>query len=277
MSFHSFNQFNESLEFFIKNAIENVKNEQAQSNSGRIFQYLKHNYADHAFVQTLTEKDLINYLSLNAQNSGSNVKFKKEPDDQQAKNSNRNELELSLNYTISKQKKFPSLNLNLVKTQAQSNNQLLHPPKFVNAKEITLVLISNLLNFKPPFTPIQIIAIESLKKPNIKSILCSFCLGSEKANLLGRFDRFLTCCDCGSSCHPDCLKYSASLTRNLLEKKIKWVCLECKKCSVCFETCNSLLLCDKCDRGFHKKCCRPVLRNRPEGDFICHVCKELSL
>jgi hypothetical protein len=139
------------------------------------------------------------------------------------------------------------------------------------------VLIANLLGFKPPFTPGQIITIESLKKPSVKSNECSFCLNTEQLNPLGRFDRFLTCCDCGSSGHPHCLKYNTSLTQYLQEKNIKWQCYECKRCSVCLETCNSLLLCDKCDRGYHKECCNPKLSKRPKGDFICHVCKEMTL
>jgi hypothetical protein len=162
-------------------------------------------------------------------------------------------------------------------TQSQPTPSASSHEASVTAKDVTLALISTLLGFRPPFTPDQILAIESLKKPYVKSTECSFCLRLEKSNPLGRFDRFLTCCDCGSSGHPHCLKYSPSLTQYLQEKNVKWQCYECKKCSVCLQTCDSLLLCDKCDRGYHKECCRPPLTKRPKGDFICQICKELTL
>jgi hypothetical protein len=102
--------------------------------------------------------------------------------------------------------------------------------------------------------------------------VCSFCLREEKSNPLGQFDRFLTCCDCGASGHPFCLKYSANLVQHLRSNKIKWQCIECKKCSVCLMTCESMLLCDRCDRGYHKECCQPPFAKRPKGSFVCHVC-----
>lgn len=150
----------------------------------------------------------------------------------------------------------------------------------VSAKDLNLDIINKLLGYSPPFKPEQIVRIESLKKPTVlcnqMSELCSFCLRPEKSNPLGQYDKFLTCCDCASSGHTYCLKYSPNLIEHLRTQNIKWQCIECKKCSVCLMTCESMLLCDKCDRGYHKECCQPALSKRPKGQFVCHVCKELS-
>nr|GMD51681.1 histone-lysine N-methyltransferase ATXR6 [Ipomoea batatas] len=49
---------------------------------------------------------------------------------------------------------------------------------------------------------------------------------------------------------------------------------------VCCEECGSgeredeLLLCDKCDRGFHLFCLRPVIASVPEGSWICPSCSS---
>ena len=142
----------------------------------------------------------------------------------------------------------------------------------VKPQDISIDLIEKLLNFKPPYNREQIMTIESIKKPTQPQEICSFCLRNEKSNPLGQFDKFLTCCDCGSSGHTYCLKYSANLIEHLRSKNIRWQCIECKKCSVCLMTCESMLLCDKCDRGYHKECCQPPFQKRPKGSFVCHVC-----
>ena len=99
----------------------------------------------------------------------------------------------------------------------------------------------------------------------------------EKSNPLGRFDEFLTCVDCASSAHPYCLKYSSDLIDFIKTNRLKWQCYECKLCSVCLKTSENIVLCDKCDRGYHKECCQPALSKKPKGQFICHVCKQIYL
>jgi histone acetyltransferase MYST3/histone acetyltransferase MYST4 len=169
--------------------------------------------------------------------------------------------------------------------QHQNQQQIKQPDlkqieSSVSAKDLNLDIISKLLGYAPPFKPEQIVKIESLKKPTVlcnqMSDLCSFCLRPEKSNPLGQYDKFLTCCDCASSGHAYCLKYSPNLIEHLRAQSTKWQCIECKRCSVCLMTCESMLLCDKCDRGYHKECCQPALSKRPKGQFVCHVCKELS-
>ena len=150
------------------------------------------------------------------------------------------------------------------------------------ASEFNADTVFQLLHIRPPYTAEQIIQVESLKSPfvsesnrRLDSSVCSFCLRPEESNPLSRHDNFLTCFDCGSKAHSYCLKYSANLVENINVHKVKWQCYECKRCSVCLNTSDNMLLCDKCDRGYHKECCKPVLSKRPKGQFICHVCKEI--
>ena len=174
--------------------------------------------------------------------------------------------------------------------------QKLHPNSngkqicLVDARELTVDKIESVLAIRPPYRAEDILKIESIKRPVVSRLsslndssssgcsmdsyddLCSFCLRTQNSNPLGKQDKFITCSDCGHSAHPYCLKYSANLIDFLKRPHVKWQCIECKKCCVCLQTCESLLLCDKCDRGFHKECCTPPLRQRPKGQFVCAVC-----
>jgi hypothetical protein len=47
-------------------------------------------------------------------------------------------------------------------------------------------------------------------------------------------------------------------------------------CSVCSKASGTLLLCDGCDTAFHLKCCTPVLRKIPKGDWFCAPCKQAA-
>lgn len=176
-------------------------------------------------------------------------------------------------------------NLHLAKQQTANK---------IPSSELSTQVIEQTLGFTAPYNPEQILKIENLKMPSpvkshsfsssdcssspiSNSDQCSFCLRPEKSNPLGQWDKFITCSDCGQSAHSYCLKYSPSLIEYLkTNPSVKWQCIECKKCSVCLQTCEALLLCDKCDRGYHKQCCQPALQKRPKGQFICHVCKFLE-
>jgi hypothetical protein len=48
-------------------------------------------------------------------------------------------------------------------------------------------------------------------------------------------------------------------------------------CVVCTRTTNAkkMLLCDKCDKGWHMKCMSPPMTVVPEGDWFCVECKAL--
>lgn len=51
-------------------------------------------------------------------------------------------------------------------------------------------------------------------------------------------------------------------------------------CNVSCEQCRSgdrpdeLLLCDKCDKGFHMKCVRPIVVRVPIGSWLCPKCSD---
>ncbi|KAJ0097564.1 hypothetical protein Patl1_27858 [Pistacia atlantica] len=45
----------------------------------------------------------------------------------------------------------------------------------------------------------------------------------------------------------------------------------CEQCR-CGESPDELLLCDKCDKGFHMKCLRPIVARIPIGSWLCPNC-----
>lgn len=129
---------------------------------------------------------------------------------------------------------------------------------------------------KPPFTTTQILGLEAARKAPRASQSCAYCRRPENSNPLGvSSDKFLTCFDCGSSAHAlQCLNYRPDLVDNIRARRITWQCIDCKRCVVCTQTCESLLFCDRCDRAYHKECCQPPLRSIPKSDsWVCHVCK----
>ena len=113
--------------------------------------------------------------------------------------------------------------------------------------------------------------------------MCNFCLSPENSNPLNNFDKFLICIDCGSGAHTYCLtqSHSAQYSSNLIERiqkyNLKWECDACKKCSVCLKASDDVILCDNCDRSYHKECCVPKLNAVPNSFFMCHICKEINL
>jgi len=57
---------------------------------------------------------------------------------------------------------------------------------------------------------------------------------------------------------------SAAVTYSLTQ------CEECKR----GDAAEEMLLCDKCDRGFHMFCLSPILVTVPPGDWICPHCSQ---
>ena len=127
---------------------------------------------------------------------------------------------------------------------------------------------------QPPYSPAQIVKLESQRAEPRPAKLCSYCTRPENSNKKGVFDKFLTCSECATSAHAsDCLNYAPAMIDHILTTRLPWFCIECKRCVVCLQTCESLLLCDRCDRGFHTECCQPPLAQIPSGSYLCHVCK----
>jgi bromodomain adjacent to zinc finger domain protein 1A len=40
---------------------------------------------------------------------------------------------------------------------------------------------------------------------------------------------------------------------------------------------DKMLLCDKCDRGHHIYCLRPILKIKPEGEWFCVECRPKDI
>lgn len=45
----------------------------------------------------------------------------------------------------------------------------------------------------------------------------------------------------------------------------------CEQCALGDKD-DELLLCDKCDKGFHMKCVRPIVARVPNGSWLCPKC-----
>lgn len=50
-------------------------------------------------------------------------------------------------------------------------------------------------------------------------------------------------------------------------------CTLCEECGR-GDSAEEMLLCDKCDRGFHMFCLSPILITIPRGDWICPQCSQ---
>lgn len=106
---------------------------------------------------------------------------------------------------------------------------------------------------------------------------CSVCHGTASSNKSGISEEILSCCTCGYSAHPSCLKYSRDLAVILLNSK--WQCLQCKACSMCDsrEDGEHLLHCESCDCQFHASCLKPPLGRIPKGPWKCSSCSSRKL
>eukprot|EP00094_Tigriopus_californicus_P001166 TCALIF_01128-PA protein Name:"Similar to PHF10 PHD finger protein 10 (Homo sapiens)" AED:0.29 eAED:0.29 QI:0/0/0/0.6/1/0.8/5/0/879 len=103
---------------------------------------------------------------------------------------------------------------------------------------------------------------------------CKICTGDRVRNKIGQPEKLLHCSKCSQSCHPTC----AGLTLELLEyvTKYKWMCTECKVCSLCQDHSDEekMLFCDLCDRGYHTYCVG--LDTIPSGRWQCGKCTVCS-
>lgn len=90
--------------------------------------------------------------------------------------------------------------------------------------------------------------------------------------LTNQSEKFIACFECTKSFHPTCLNFNAKMVQNV--KKYSWLCIECKRCTVCgnSENDDKLLFCDDCDRGYHMYCLKPPINEAPAGDWQCPIC-----
>jgi hypothetical protein len=58
----------------------------------------------------------------------------------------------------------------------------------------------------------------------------------------------------------------------LAKQDLDQACQVCKKTSVKAGGLGTMLLCDKCNEGWHMNCLNPVVRKVPKGDCLCPRC-----
>ncbi|KAH9928673.1 uncharacterized protein B0H18DRAFT_1156648 [Fomitopsis serialis] len=96
---------------------------------------------------------------------------------------------------------------------------------------------------------------------------CGFCQGDDSRNGQGQAERMVSCTECGRSDIAETMHSYA------------WVCHSCKRCEICqkkerevvFQ--NKMVLCERCDRGWHMDCLQPPLEEAPPGSWYCPLCE----
>lgn len=87
--------------------------------------------------------------------------------------------------------------------------------------------------------------------------------------------RMVLCVDCGEAYHLFCASPGVAATERV---RNSWRCPNCKLCEICGTTTahddTALLVCDRCDKGYHTFCLIPPLSAVPEGKWICGVCSD---
>lgn len=59
--------------------------------------------------------------------------------------------------------------------------------------------------------------------------------------------------------------------RHAVVERVDYSDVSCQQCGS-GERADELLLCDKCDKGFHMKCLRPIVVRVPIGSWLCPKC-----
>lgn len=63
--------------------------------------------------------------------------------------------------------------------------------------------------------------------------ICAFCLQTADRPKGDTPKLLISCCECGSSGHPSCLKWGRNPTKVRKALSYDWRCIECKKCEIC--------------------------------------------
>lgn len=120
------------------------------------------------------------------------------------------------------------------------------------------------------------------ERESITQLHCNDC------NRTIRLNRSSKCESCSNHYHKQCLHEIQERKAN--GKTWSWHCcnncyskmqkseekygpIECQICGSPEED-SSMLLCDKCDCGYHMFCLRPILVNVPQGDWFCPKCSK---
>ncbi|GAA94815.1 uncharacterized protein L969DRAFT_97222 [Mixia osmundae IAM 14324] len=99
---------------------------------------------------------------------------------------------------------------------------------------------------------------------------CSFCEGTADFNKEGKPEKLLSCVACGRSGHFSCLQMIEQHIISAVQK-YPWHCIECKACEVCREIDEHLILCDYCDRGWHRECAQADIED-DDSTWRCPKC-----
>ncbi|CAO1630957.1 unnamed protein product [Parajaminaea phylloscopi] len=115
-----------------------------------------------------------------------------------------------------------------------------------------------------------------IKKRATPSQQCAFC--GYRTNKQGQEETLISCCTCGSSGHPTCMRWGRNLRKIAVTQDYAWRCMECKECEVCGEKGDdaAIMFCDRCDRGWHLYCLDPPLAEPPRGQWYCPTCQQLG-
>lgn len=113
-----------------------------------------------------------------------------------------------------------------------------------------------------------------VKDPNKAKRFCSIC-----TKHLNVKNPYVQCSNCEKYSHISCININYPNVQEIL-KSYNWECHLCKKCSICHSAndtkTNLMLLCDRCDKGFHMRCLNPPLKKKPEEGklWLCNLCEN---
>ncbi|KAJ7056588.1 hypothetical protein C8F01DRAFT_1154218 [Mycena amicta] len=135
---------------------------------------------------------------------------------------------------------------------------------------------------EPEYEPLQLDAnqppapISPTPKARSRKRHCNKCTLPVK-NSKAQSERAVTCPECDTTSHIDCLTASGIRPRVWdVTSTYDWVCAECKKCEICHEKGDDakVLFCDACDRGWHMDCLEPAVESTPKDDWFCPMCPD---
>ncbi|KAI3422422.1 hypothetical protein GPALN_012933 [Globodera pallida] len=108
----------------------------------------------------------------------------------------------------------------------------------------------------------------SQQKPHICSV-CQLADPSPAHKAL-----LIRCSACHQQMHSSCIDMPLNMVEVI--RKYEWLCIECKRCSVCEQPDQeaAMMCCDACDRGYHTFCIG--LEMPPNGTWHCPECKAMD-
>jgi hypothetical protein len=102
----------------------------------------------------------------------------------------------------------------------------------------------------------------------VEELACPYCVAPFAE------DSWVCCTKCHQWHHPECYEPPFSL-ETLGRFSKNFTCANCAYCVTCesAEPEDLLMICEKCQRGFHTMCLDPPLPSVAQGDFFCFECR----